>query len=256
MIWLGELGGLVSLPCPVSEQTSRGARVQVKTTLGGVAKAVVAPFRPRRVWGVNFSNLTDPSALNFIQAMQDGALGAEPFCAILPLGQIANLLTPEQGYFRAQTSAGTLMSGGVFEGVFLPNHFSPSTTFAIDRIVVPPGRSVTASAWLAGAGNFSVTFFNAGNVQIGAEAVPYSAGTLSRATVTASTPATTAYARLVATGATSVAGPCLTLSERPLDYVPGSGVAKVVLTSVDESTISTAPGMRRIARSITLSEVG
>lgn len=203
-----------------------------------------------------------------------------PYVLVTAEAQVSNVLTPERSTMTSLLlpSAGLglggafPLEGGAYSTV---TRLNPSAAFGnmaavrVGPCPVPPtwtGRTVTVSAWVAtarAAGALVVLqWLNAAGVAISG-AVNGSSVTgmdvLRRSTASGVPPAGAVACRVEIQYAEIVAQPQVTWTDGPVEWSPGNGADRVVITGLDRDTELQVPDSRHLRRasySLNLTEVG
>ena len=267
--YLGTPGRMVALKCPAGQVLSRDSTFTFERTLEGRVKAQ-AKALSRRQWSVQVSTAT-PAEVGALAGVAGGEWGRGPFVWVSADAPVTNMLTPEQSLCDPSTlyTAGVIAGGPLNLGAdgWAGRSFlnpTPATAFYFGQQGAPviPGQSVTASAYVVGAGaqvrirwadaNDSFISFSTGSA-VGV------AGSARRASVTAIVPAGAALAEVQALNATQGARPALTWTDEMFDWSDGQGCPKAVISGLDRKLILAlrTPGYGRYAdASFTITEVG
>lgn len=268
--YLGQLGRLVKLKCPASQSIDTAERYSYSQTLEGRVKAQVRPLS-RRSWGVNVSTAT-PAEVGTLMAFAQGEWGNGPFVWVAEGAAVTNMLTPAVascGPAAASYSAGASVVGplalpdGSWAGRSLLNS-TPSSALYFGPPTVPviPGRLVTASAYLVGAGaKCGVQFYTAAGVYISSASSAQAgvAGVATRLFITATVPATAASCIVYGTLSTQGARPALTWTPQVMEWGEGQGCDKALISPPSRSLVLALDdprGGRYTDASFTVQEVG
>lgn len=269
MIYLGQLGRMIGVKCPASQQVQYEDRYTFKATLGGVKKGQVKPRAPR-TWSLQTSDATTPPDIAALMQFASGAWGNGPFWFVSADAPFTNLLTPA----GAELAPGeyVLTSGlTVTEGAPLltPDGWASrsiikSTNNGLflgkDMLPVLPGMPLTAAAYVRGAGGcVQITWYDSAGSVI---STAYSAVTPGATGVVRSwmtrTPPSNAVSCRVGTNsaAAQVAWPTLTWTDKLMPYSDGQGCPKAVVHAPSRSLVLTGPDRTYSNLSYTVTEVG
>lgn len=238
--WLGAPGQLV--PAGYGGTLSHTAKraTSSKATLGGRDRVQWGP-RPSREWSVEV-HPWEGNYYHGLEALLHGGYGPPPWVFVSPQMATTNLVPPRASMFDASTWwGGGQVIGGLrgADGSHHPTSLNASNGnvyFGIDAYVVP-GYPVTGSAYATAGTRFHMHIRDgAGNVLVNVSTTAAFDG--ERVSVTATAPAGAATVRLAvaaAAGPGTVAGPCVTLTDKALPYSFGQGVDAVMVDGLDSS---------------------
>lgn len=259
-VWLGKPGQLVQAGFGGSLSHSAARSTSVKQTLGGLDK-VQWGKRPGREWSVQV-NPWEGDYYQGLHALLWGAYGPPPWSFITPHMAKSNLVPPRASMFEAGTWSGTGTVLGAFTGADGSRHpvslaaTAGNVYFGIDSIVVP-GQPVTASCYATAGTRVYLHIRDAGGVVLtNINMTTTTAG--QRAVLTATAPEGAATARLVVGASThpgTVAGPCVTISDKVLPYSFGQGVDAVMVDNLDTSVLIPAQTGSLASYSYTVREI-
>lgn len=241
MMYLGVLGRLVAIKCPVSQRLDRTSRYSFVTTLGGEVKAQAGPVG-KRVWDVSTGRLTTPSDVGALMDFVNGVWGPGPFWFIPVDAPVVNMLTPNAASCDPDTltrgSGVTLLGSPPMhlgnDGVAARSVWTDGAGTIQFGAPVPtiPGEQATASAWVLGSGSVRLSFLNANGSEVSSAISfhnTYSEPT--RVSVTHTAPTSAVSARILITeGITQAARPALTWTDEIYEWGDGQGCEKAVIT--------------------------
>lgn len=266
--YLGTLGRMVELKCPADQRLSGEDRFTFERTLEGKVKAQVNPLS-RRTWNAGVATAT-PADVGALAAFALGEWGNGPFVWVSADAGVTNMLTPEQSSCDPSTVAttgvtvaGPLLTADGWAGRSFTNA-APATPFYFGTQVAPviPGQSVTASAYLVGAGAaVIVRWLDSSGVFISGVtgAAQGVAGSATRCWVTATPPANAASANMQAVNASQGARPALTWTDQLLGWADGQGCPKAVVHGLSRQLLLALKNPkfgRYTDLSFTITEVG
>lgn len=270
-VYLGQLGRMVELKCPAQQQVTPAERYSFRPTLEGRTKAQVKPVG-RRVWGLSTSEATTPAEAGALADFANGAWGRGPFVFVSADAPVTNLLTPEQASCDPAVLNGSAPTNSVAGPMLTPDgwagrSFMNSTPaqllwFGTGHTPVLPGQSVTASAYLLGAGAaVRLYFYDAAGATINSHTstVTATAGTVVRSHVTRTAPANAVSCRVLAVNATQGARPAITWTASLFEWADGQGCTKAVIHGLSRNLVMAsreASGGRYSNLSYTITEVG
>lgn len=267
MIYLGSLGRMIGIKCPASQNVQAEDRHSFSTTLEGRRKAQVRQAG-RRTWSLQTSDATTPAEHSLLSQFASGAWGNGPFAFVSADAPHTNLLTPGAASCDLSLISSTafISNGGPAEvepGLWVARSYlntSSSINMAFPaRTPVIPGRPVTGSAFVRGAGmKLNISFWDAADQFISsyASSGSGSASAWSRLSATRTPPANAVRVAVYATGAGRAAAPAVTWSESVLPWSDGQGCEKAVVSSMSREQVLAAPGNTYSNVSFTVMEVG
>ena len=263
--YLGQPGRLVPIRCQ-SAPVKRADRYTAETTLEGAVKVQRSPGA-RRSWEVGLG-LATAAQIAALWGFDDGEWGNGPFVWVSPEAQVSNLLTPAQASCDKSTlyTAGVLAGGPMSLGAdgdagrsFL--NPDPAVTFRFGGQAAPviPGRTVTASAYLIGAGaKIQIRWEDAAGTYISTSTsgAQGTAGAPVRAYLTSTPPANAAIAYVNALSTSQAARPALTWTDTLVPYGPGGGCPKAIVDAVERDPRVLTDTRYRASAQFTVTEVG
>ena len=239
--WIGPPGQLVPAGYGGDLSHSMSRPSSVKTTLGGRDKVQWGSM-PSREWSVKV-NPWEGDYYHGLEALVWGAYGPPPWAFITPHMATTNLVTPKASLFSQSplTTSGGVTLLGAFQGLDGTRHPvslnapSGNVYFAVRTPVVP--GPVTGSVYATAGTRFhlhvrDVTGAVLENVNTTAKADG------ERVSLTVDAPPGAAYVWLAvaaSAGPGVVAGPSVTLTDKPLPYSWGQGVDAVFVDKLDTS---------------------
>ena len=265
-VYLGSLGRMIPIYSTPSAQLETEERYTFTRTLEGRRKAQPKPIG-RRTWGLN-AQFADPSEHSLLSQFADGVWGAGPFVFVSADAPHTNLLTPGAASCDPAliTATSFVSNGGPAEvepGVWVGRSYlntSSSINMAFPaRTPVIPGRQVTGSAYVRGAGmKVNVSFWDAADqfISSAGSSGSGSASSWSRLSVTRTPPVNAVRVAVYATGAGRGAAPAVTWSEGVLPWSDGQGCEKAVVSSMSRDQVLAVAGHTYSNVSFTVSEVG
>ena len=268
-IYLGQLGRMIEIKCPASQQVSSAERFTFQQTLEGRVKAQARPIG-RRVWGLSSSAAMTPADQATILSFVNGEWGNGPFVFVSADAPVTNLLSPAAASCDPSTiansgvtAAGPLSTADGWAGrsFFNPN---PGANMYFGSTLTPviPGIPVTGSAYVVGDGaKVSIQFLDSTGAIISATPSPGSgvAGSTKRLNSTATPPPNAASARLFTTGSSQAARPAITWTSVPFEWAAGEGCPKSVVHAASKDlTLASREvrGGRFASINYTITEVG
>lgn len=272
MIYLGQLGRMVELKCPSSQQMLVEDSTSFKSTLEGRRIAQVSPSVGRRSWQCQLSDASTPDQVGAFMAFINREWGAGPFIFVSADAPVTNMLSPAAASCdpdEALPGSGVIISAtppmltpdGWAGRSYLKN--TANSVFFGQRVPLPSSGKVTASAYVTGAnGAVRVSWYNAAGAGLGTteSAVKSAAGTVVRSFLTATPPLGAVSALVSASSSvTQTCRPALTWTDGLLPWADGQGCAKAVIHAASRDLIlaSRDPrGGRYSNLSFTVSEVG
>lgn len=240
---LGPLGGLVRLPCASQIQTSRDPRYLVRTSVEGEARAQMLD-RPRpRVWSIS-AEVEDPGAIDVVEAFALGLYGRGPWVYVPADAARLNVLTPSQSALTNMGAEFAHAGPVVIEGHPFPVSLTasiPNSWRGLVDVPVVEGLPVTVSVWVqaaSGAPIISAAFYIGTMQQDPVSVTGVSGGRWQRLTWSGVAPAGASQIRLgVRSSVTSVAGPQVTWTPRPVPYAMGRGASSVIVESAGSTPV-------------------
>lgn len=269
MAYLGTLGRLVELRGINSQQVEAEDRYTFQTTLEGRTKAQVRPIG-RRKWELGTKDTARAEDLAAIMSFANGEWGPGPFVFVSADAPFVNMLSPD----AASCAADELYSGGAVGGPMdLGNgewagrsYLNPGATsvfFGKDETPVIPGKTITASAYLLGAGAVArVTWydFEGKSMFTASSSVVGKVGEVVRSWVTTTPPTGARGARVSVSSQTAQAArPALTWTPELRKWADGQGCPKAVLHGASRSLTAThrdPRGLQAGSLGTTIQEVG
>lgn len=248
MMYLGTLGRMVPIKCPTAQRVNLTDRYSFTATLGGRVKAQAGP-PGKRSWDISTGQLTTPADVGTLMEFATGVWGPGPFAFIPADAPVVNMLTPAAA--SCDRSVLNTLSGAEIidtppmnlgdEGVAARSVWSNGvgTVRFGDTVPVKPGKPVTASAWVLGAGSIRLTFVNASGNEIRAGLSPEgSPGAPQRLSVTLAAHPQAVGARISTTaGVTQVARPAITWTDQPFEWGDGQGCPQAVVHSPSRDVV-------------------
>ena len=244
MIYLGNMGRMVPIKCPASQQVVSAERYSFATTLGGAVKAQAGPVG-KRSWKVGLGSLSTPSDVGAIMDFANGVWGPGPFWFVPTDGPVVNMLTPKAAAcHRAEITLrggaeilGTppmILGGGEFAAQSVWTN-GVGTAQLGNPVPVHPGEPVTASAWVVGSGSVRVEFLSSADIITGfGDSTLVETSTVRRASVTRVAPPGSVAARVqITAGITQATRPALTWTPEVYEWGDGQGCEKAILHNVD-----------------------
>ena len=278
MHWIGHAGSLVPVKDRGSVSVTDDVEPSIQVSLGGVRRARVSRNRPPRSWSLSMPDAHADDVAH-VRSLMTATL--PPYQLVTAEAQVSNVLTPERSVMSDSNPALSLGGwwpiAGEYQGGGALARLNPSAAFGsiatvyIGPAPVPPvwtGRAVTASvlvatARAAGAGFWFRWLNAAGSPLSGAPAATSTTATgmdgLRRVTATATPAPGAAACRLEVRYAEVIAQPQVTWTDGPVEWAPGNGADRVVITGLDRDTELQVPdsrNLRRASYSLNLTEVG
>lgn len=265
MIYLGTLGRMIGIKCPASQNVEHEERYTFQTTLEGRRKAQPRPIG-RRTWSLQTSDATTPAQVAALMQFAQGAWGPGPFVFVPADAPYTNMLTPEiascapgTALYAYTQSGGPMQTPDGFAARSLINT-SPSQLLAFGRTLTPasPGQSVTASAYVAGAGaRVRIYFYDAGGGSItSATSSVVSDGAVIRSHITRVAPPGTASVRVLAIDTVQACNPAITWTDDLQPWADGQGCENAVVQAASRDLVQAVPGATYSRMTFTVSEVG
>lgn len=269
-IYLGQLGRMVELKCPATQQVSTADGFTFEETLEGRVKAQARPFQ-RRTWSLGTSDATTPAQQATLLGFVAGEWGPGPFVFVSADAPVTNMLSPAAANcLETLTSANVIAGGPVNLGSEGWAGSSWSTVnpavggiyYGTSYVPVAPGRRVTGAAYVMGAGaSVQLYWYDSSNTFISASvsAPEGVAGTMKRISVSGLPPAGAASCRLVSVSASQGARPAITWTSEVFPWAAGEGCPKAVVHGASKSLVLASRDLRggRYANlSYTVTEVG
>lgn len=261
-VYLGTLGRMIPIYSTPSAQIESEERFNFKRTVEGRRKAEVIPGG-RRAWSLN-AQFADPSESATLQEFANGSWGRGPFWFLSADALVSNVLPPITKVFGNYVDSGPVNLEG---GVVAPFGMKPSSGVAgtiqfvasADDPPAIPGRAVTGSAYVRGAGaSVMIQFFSASGSLLGSySSAPVGVTDIGvRAHVTAYAPSGSASVRVTARDAVTGARPAISWTDKLQPYGDGQGCAKAVVHGVSRDQVLAVPGHTFSNLSFTVTEVG
>lgn len=267
MIYLGQLGRMIGVKCPASQQVQSEERYSFETTLEGARKAQVRQVG-RRTWSLQTSDATTPEQVAALEQFSIGAWGPGPFVFVSADAPSSNLLTPEVSTCGPAAKIASVISlagphylgNGEYAARSLLNT-DPSVIlyFGSTRVPLVDRRMVTASAWVSGAGAaVRVFWYDAAGAGLGSStsSILATSTTTVRSWVSAVPPVGAAACLVGAVSAGRGAQPAITWSDELLPWADGQGCAKAVVHGTSRGLVLAGPNRTYSNLSYTVSEVG
>lgn len=239
-IYLGQLGRMIELKCPSSQQLSMDGEPSFQTTLGGRRIAQMPAAIGRRAWQCQLSDASTPQEIAAVMSFIDGEWGNGPFRFISADAPVVNMLSP-----AAASSDPTLIlpasSGSAYGGgpMLTPDGWAGRSLMNVgsfpawsERVPVIPGVPVTASAYAQGAGgHLRLVWLDVNGANITTVISPALGNELvARIHVTATPPANAASCQLFLNNLVlQAARPAITWTESLLEWGDGQGCVKAVI---------------------------
>lgn len=273
MIYLGSHGRMVGIKCPASQDVEAEDRYTFDRTLEGKRVGQVRPLG-RRSWSLRTSDATTPADVSAVTAFVNGDWGSGPFWFVSADAPHVNLLTPAGSACRElQTGSPNIKLDGPVDlgaagwsarSIRSDDPFATSGNGAeiymgLDVIPVLPGVSVTASAWVKGAGSrvriywYDDTF---GTPIGGVTGVVEGTAAWSRVHVTGTPPANAVGCRMIALNAERATRPAVTWTSALEGWGDGQGCPKAVVHGAARSLTLTGMNGTYSNVSYTITEVG
>lgn len=264
--FFGSLGRLVELKCPSQQGVSSDEKVSFSTTVEGRRKGQVLRVG-RRTWTLRTSDATTPLQVAAIMQFLQGAWGKGPFVFVPDDAPFTNLLSPDvascspdAGWRVSNSADGPMLTGDGWAARSIKNDLlSEVLWFGEEYTPVLPGRLVTASAYLVGAGAaVRVYWYDATGAQLSfsTSTVKATASTVVRSHLTVMPPAGAVSCRVRAVDAVQGAWPAVTWTDALQPYSDGQGCPKAVLHGASRELILTGPGRNYSNLSFMVTEVG
>lgn len=267
LIYLGTLGRMIGIKCPASQNVSTEDRYSFQRTLEGRVKAQPKPIG-RRTWSLQTSDATTPAEHSLLSQFANGAWGNGPFVFVSADAPVSNMLTPEVSTCgpAAKISSVITLAGPHYLGFgeysarsLLNTDPSVIMYFGSTRTPVVQGKSVTASAWVSGAGAAVRLFWYdaVGSLITSAtSSVLATSTTTVRSWVTGMPPANAVSCIVGAVSASRGAQPAITWSDALLPWGEGQGCPKAVVSSMSRDQVLAVAGRTYSNVSFTVTEVG
>ena len=275
MHWIGHAGSLVPFKDRGSVSVTDDVEPSIQVSMGGVRRARVSRNRPPRSWSLS---MPDAHADEVAHVRSLMAATLPPYQLVTAEAQVSNVLTPERSVMSDSNPelslGGWWPIAGEYQGGGALVRLNPSAAFGqmapvyIGPAPVPPvwtGREVTASVLVATAraegAQVGLRWLNATG---GAVSTIWSARVtgmdgLRRTTATGTPPAGAVACQLIVYYAEVIAQPQVTWTDAPVEWSPGNGADRVVITGLDRDTELQVPdsrNLRRASYSLNLTEVG
>lgn len=273
MIYLGTLGRLVGIKCPASQNVESEGRYSFETTLEGKRKGQVRPIG-RRTWSLQSSDATQPADIGALMSFVDGDWGSGPFNFVSADALFTNLLTPTGSACREvqSWSSNIKLDGPVDLGAdgFASGSIRSDAPFSVDGngaemylgldfVPIIPGRQVTASAWVRGAGSRVRIYWYEDVTQSPSGAttgVGVGAAGWSRLHVTGMPPQGAVACRMIAVNAEQSTRPAITWTDSVQPWSGGQGCPRAVVHDASSSLTLTGLTGTYANVSYTVTEVG
>lgn len=264
--FFGSLGRLVELKCPSSQGVSSDEKVSFSTTVEGRRKGQMLRVG-RRTWSLRTSDATTPLQVSAIMQFSLGAWGKGPFVFVSDDAPFTNLLSPdaascgpEAGWRVSNSADGPMLTSDGWAARSIKNDLlSEVLWFGEEFTPVLPGRRVTASAYLLGAGAAVRLYWYdvIGNqLSFATSAVKATASTVVRSHLSAMPPAGAVSCRVRAVDAVQGAWPAVTWTDTLQPFSDGQGCPKAVLHGASRELTLTGVGRNYSNLSFTVTEVG
>lgn len=273
MIYLGQLGRMVGLKCPASQQITVEDATSFKSTLEGKRLAQVSQDRGRRSWQCQLSDASTPDQVGAVMSFINREWGIGPFIFVSADAPVTNLFTtdaascdpaefiPTSG--SSAISTGPMLTPDGWAGRSFSKDVNNGLFLGKDLLPVIPGQRVTVSAYVRGVGGaVQLAWRNAMGDSLGSVTSTVVAGTSNvvRSFVTALPPVGAVGFRVSVNSATTqVSRPAATWSDTLLPWADGQGCMKAIAHGASRDLIlaSRDPrGGRYSNLSFTVSEVG
>lgn len=269
-IYLGQLGRMVEIKCPASQQVSDGDGTTFNTTLGGRRIAQRPPAPERRTWAAQLSEASTPAQVGTIAAFVNGEWGNGPFVFVSADAPVTNLLTPAAASCAPDEFVGTSITPTEAGPMLTPDgwagrSFSKATTNGIflGKDIYPslPGVPVTVSAYVKGAGGaVRLVWYNIAGAPVGSVASTVAATSgIVRSHATGLPPADAVGFRIAVNNATVQAcRAAATWTKTLFDWSGGQGCLSAVVhgSSSDLTLAANTRGAQFAGFSFTVTEVG
>lgn len=268
-VYLGELGRLVSIKCPSSQQEAAQGEPIIERTLEGNVRAQF-PWSPeRRVWSLGTSDATTPEDQGTLQSFAAGEWGNGPFVFVSADAPVTNLLSPAVASCDPSIMGASAKPSGPMvtpigrKGRSVQHGDSGDLSFSSSEFTpVVPGQWVTASAFADGNGaRVQLRFYSATGSQLsqtssGATDTPWVAKRLS---ISMAAPANSAYCRIFGVDGVSFVGPAITWTKEVFPWAAGNGCPKAIIHGLSKNLVLASRevrGARYAGMSFTITEVG
>lgn len=246
-MYLGTLGRMIGIKCPVSQRVESPARYAAVTTLGGRSKAQLLPARDR-VWDLVLGNVTTTEQTAVLDDFAQGHWGPGPFWFVSTEAPVTNLLTPTAASGDASTTVLYGVQGGPWEtpegliprSVLYPD--SPADVSWLVNIPVLPGRPVTGSAILQGSNvRIFLAWYREDGSRIRSSGSPTTDGSHPvRVSVTDTPPEDAVYVRLITSrSVVRSARPQVTWTDVPVAWSAGRGCPSAVVLAGGSELVRT-----------------
>lgn len=236
--YIGTLGRLIQLRRVRTQDVEYWDGRTFQRTLEGRMRVQAKGVR-NRAWSLSM-DLATPADLANVQALLEGEFGRGPFIFVPPNAPTTNMLMPDVSTCGPSAVMSTAVSivgplqlpDGAWAGRSLNNPTpSPTLRFGPDTTPVIPGSTVTASAYLVGAGaKVGIQFFNAAGAVISQSVSAQSgiAGVATRLALTLTVPVLAVACTIYATATTQAARPALTWTDEVYAWGIGAGCSKAI----------------------------
>lgn len=268
-VYFGQLGRLVELKCPASQQVTVDDDPEFQITAEGRRIGLVSAARGRRTWSNQLSDASTPEQVAAVMAFANREWGPGPFIFVSADAPVTNMLPPSV----ASCDPAENFSAGISAGLAMPtpdgwagrSYVGDGTAFMFfgaTRTPVLPGVKVTGAAYVLGAGAAArLNWYDANEQPIGTttSSVVGNDGATVRSWVTAVPPAGAAGVVVSAVKAKQGVWPSLTWTDGLFPRTDGQGCPKSILHGLSRNLILASRDLRggRYSNlSFTVSEVG
>lgn len=266
-VYLGRLGRMIELWSTPSSQVEAEDPYSFQVTVEGNRRAQ-RKATGRRTWSVS-AEYSTPADVGVLSDFATGAWGPGPWVFIPADAPNANLLTPQAA--SCDPSAGWRVSNSAGGPLLTPDGWAPRSVqnnditevlwFGDEYVPVLPGRPVTVSAYVRGAGAAVRIYWydEAGaNVTSSTSTVTATAGSVVRSWVTATPPAGAVSLRVRAVNAAVGTRPSVTWGDVLHPWADGRGCLKAVVHAASSDSFLAGEGAGRQFSSLsyTVTEVG
>lgn len=262
MIYLGNLGRMISVGCPSEQRVESAGRYAFQTTLEG---RVVGQARPigRRTWDMRLSRVSSPAETSKLTDFTNGAWGPGPFRFIPTEAATTNLLPPDVALCKPNENPSVVIfEGGPMQqpdGSWAANSYmspNPDLTMFFGQadgpefgpghaVPVLPGGVVTAAVTLLGDGaRADLRFYDFANEVVASadSTVTASVGSAVRSVVSAPVPDGAVSVKLRARSAVQGSRPQLTWTDELMPWADGRGCVRAVVLSGQSDLVRTGHG--------------
>lgn len=266
-IYLGQLGRMVELKCPSTQQVATAEGYSFEETLEGRVKAQARPNQ-RRTWSLSTSDATTPSQQATLLGFVNGEWGRGPFVFVSADAPVTNILSPSAASCdpsvmdATSTASGPVMVEGQWAGRSVKHSSGTMLSLGSEPIPVLPGKFLTFSAYVLGAGArvWAQFFSTSGNSVGSVSTAPTGTPTvMSRVHLTTVAPANAAYCLLFGIDGTQFARPAVTWTDQLFPWAAGEGCPKAVLHGASKNLVLASRdirGGRYASLTYTVTEVG